>query len=216
MNAELMFHQLSNVMGAIHNLAYMRTVHASGNVSAASIDAVIDMARIDIMNLLESTSEFRLNFNAHTPALRNQAPPARVRVRHVRNQRERHAILAQPAPAPVAHDGGWLDAARPVVIFKPKSKAVKQSELEVVMPDVCGICLEEYTRANSVSTCCGHSFCSACYTAAAEHAAANERRCDRKMKCPMCRKVSPKVTVFRARKTPVRRPRILVQPALVA
>jgi hypothetical protein len=86
-----------------------------------------------------------------------------------------------------------------------KSKAIKKDDLDVIMPDVCGICLDEYTRANSVSTCCGHNFCVSCYTSAAEHCKANVLREDRKMKCPMCRKESPKLTIYRARKTPVRR-----------
>jgi len=212
MNTERMFHELSNVMGAIHNLAYLRTAHAAGQTTDAAMESFIDQARGDIMSLLESTSEFRRDFSAQTRIART------TRIRYVRNQRER-----VPAPVPVApivyaaetlfenaapvvrrrHRPIAPAPAAPAAAPAPKTKAIKASLLEEVMPDVCGICLEEYTRVNSVSTCCGHSFCRSCYTAAAEHCVG------RKMKCPMCRKESPKLTVFRARKTPVRRP---VQP----
>ena len=232
MNTERMFHELSNVMGAVHNLAYLRTTHAAGQTTDAAMESFIDQARDDIMSLLQSTSEFRRAFNAQSRIERA------THVRYVRNQRERAAAVpvAPVAVAPVAvavavapiiyaaetlfenapPPGGRrrqrplaAAAAAPAPLKKPKTKAIKASQLEEVMPDVCGICLEEYTRANSVSTCCGHSFCSSCYTSAAEHCAANSQRKDRKMKCPMCRKESPKLTVFRARKAPVRRP---VQP----
>jgi hypothetical protein len=228
MNVDRMFHELSNVMGAVHNLAYMRTANLSGDVSSAEINAIMDMAHDDIMSLLHATNDFRRDFNANTRIVRQQERP---RVRHVRNQRERadavrgamtlyevepvheppNATLAAldaiiddeiarrrprpPAPAPAP-------ARAPVVM---KSKAIKKDDLAVIMPDVCGICLDEYTRANSVSTCCGHNFCVSCYTSAAEHCKANVLREDRKMKCPMCRKESPKLTIYRARKTPVRR-----------
>ena len=225
MNTERMFHELSNVMGAVHNLAYLRTAHAAGQTTDAAMESFIDQARGDIMSLLQSTSEFRRNFNAHSRIERA------THVRYVRNQRERAAAVAV-APVPVAPVAvapiiyaaetlfenapppGGRRRQRPLApapLKKPKTKAIKACQLEEVMPDVCGICLEEYTRVNSVSTCCGHSFCSSCYTAAAEHCAANSQRKDRKMKCPMCRKESPKLTLFRARKAPVRRP---VQPVV--
>ena len=224
MNTERMFHELSNVMGAVHNLAYLRTTHAAGQTTDAAMECFIDQARDDIMSLLQSTSEFRRAFNAQSRIERA------THVRYVRNQRERAAAVpvAPVAVAPVAvapiiyaaetlfenapPPGGrrrqrpLAAAAAPAPLKKPKTKAIKVSQLEEVMPDVCGICLEEYTRANSVSTCCGHNFCVSCYTSAAKHCAANSQREDRKMKCPMCRKESPKLTIYRARKTPVRRP----------
>jgi len=95
-------------------------------------------------------------------------------------------------------------------IKKPVSKALKKSDLEAMMPDDCGICLEKNTRINTASTCCGHHFCVACYDSMVAHSISQNRR----ISCPMCRKVSPQITVFRARKTPVRKPRNPVLPVM--
>ena len=261
-----MFHELSNVMGAVHNLAFMRTAHASGDVSSTELNAVMDMAHSDIMSLLHATSDFRRDFNANARMAVEQQ--GRGRVRQVRNRRRgidpvQLARFRETAthvyseaeglrrvsetPAPVTERLDALDAIinaqiaaqrtaqrqadhqrqvnsyrvfRPRTpsnsppprrvpaaarVAAPKTKAIKQSEMDAVMPDVCGICIDEYTRANSVLTCCGHSFCMSCYTNAAQHAATNPDRTKRKMKCPMCRKESPKLTIYRARKAPVRR-----------
>ena len=217
-----LFHQLAYVMSDVHRLSQLYTagLQARPEEMTAAIDATYD----SMMTLLGATSDFRNHYVANIRIARYnermENALAMNRVRHVRRQREALAIrnaalvveVAEP-PDEVGSDAGSGAGSGsgmnvPIRQRKPKSKVVKQTELDDVMPDVCGICLEQYTRANSVSTCCGHSFCSSCYTTAVEHASNKPQREERVMKCPMCRKVSPKLTVFRARKKPVCKPQI--------
>jgi hypothetical protein len=79
---------------------------------------------------------------------------------------------------------------------KRKSKALPKAEVDKEMADPCSICFEPYTRADSVSTCCNHQFCKTCY-------GLHEKSVPRGklVSCPMCRKMNPVVTEYRARKT---------------
>jgi hypothetical protein len=89
-----------------------------------------------------------------------------------------------------------------------KTKAISMRELASQMPEPCSICYEGYTKANSVTTCCGHSFCKGCYSS---HEAAHP---DRAVDCPLCRKTNPHITEFRSRNKP--KPRNTVEPAIAA
>ena len=92
-------------------------------------------------------------------------------------------------------------------LSKPKVKALKQSELDAPMTDRCGICLDVNTRANSIVTSCGHEFCKNCYDEFVGSVLGRNRQADRTIRCPICRTTAPKYTVFRVRKTPVRKPK---------
>jgi hypothetical protein len=89
-----------------------------------------------------------------------------------------------------------------------KTKAISMRELVSQMPEPCSICYEGYTKANSVTTCCGHSFCKGCYSS---HEAAHP---DRAVDCPLCRKTNPHITEFRPRNKP--KPRNTVEPVIAA
>jgi len=78
-----------------------------------------------------------------------------------------------------------------------KSIALKKTELDAVMPDSCSICMENYTRVNSVTTSCGHAFCKGCYDVHEQTGLSNRML---KVRCPLCRTETPKITEYRARK----------------
>ena len=78
-----------------------------------------------------------------------------------------------------------------------KSVAVKKMDLPKKMDDPCCICMDEYTRVNSVTTSCGHAFCKGCYDQHEETGLASPTR---KVCCPICRSINPKITEYRARK----------------
>lgn len=80
------------------------------------------------------------------------------------------------------------------------SKAISQRDMNIVLPDPCSICYEDYTKGNSISTSCGHTFCKTCYEG---HENSVDRR--KKVCCPLCRQETPLITEYRARKP--RRPR---------
>ena len=78
-----------------------------------------------------------------------------------------------------------------------KSVALKKMELVKTVDDPCCICMEKYTRVNSVTTSCGHSFCKSCYDRVEQTGLASHTR---KVCCPICREGNPKITEYRARK----------------
>lgn len=75
----------------------------------------------------------------------------------------------------------------------PKHKHYCSKRLNSVM-DTCCFCLNQHTLRESVHTDCGHYFGKACYQA---YQAANG---DKKIACPLCRKVEPIITIFNERK----------------
>jgi len=82
------------------------------------------------------------------------------------------------------------------------TRALKASDVNAFVPDNCGICLEQYTKVNSVTTSCGHTFCKPCFDT-------HEYMCYRSdvpvVKCPMCRNANPIITEYRPRKVRTRR-----------
>jgi hypothetical protein len=100
--------------------------------------------------------------------------------------------------SPVAESRSSRRSASVLRLRPHASKVISVRELQAQMPDPCSICYEPYTKANSVTTCCQHSFCSACY---ASHETAHvSRNPNTQVSCPLCRKKNPKVTEFRSRK----------------
>ena len=59
--------------------------------------------------------------------------------------------------------------------------------------DICAICLETHTKADSVTTDCGHEFGKECWKAWS-------RQTHGRPSCGICRKKNPTVTMYRARK----------------
>jgi hypothetical protein len=230
---------LEALYGSTNDLYYLCS---SENPNAQVINVMFDTIQDTVMAFAHENQEIRREFNSRVRVERHharlQAQRARSAVERAARQNteeEHRARLAYqremvldltedaplPAPAPVARPRPRAAPVRrappgpraPVTrMKKPISKALKQSELEVMMPDNCGICMEQNTRANTVTTCCGHSFCKACYDMMLNHTANLPDRRQRKVKCPMCRKECPQVTEYRARKTPVRRNALVPAP----
>ena len=71
---------------------------------------------------------------------------------------------------------------------KPTVIILTKTTIEVLCED-CAICLNKPTKANSITTECGHEFCKGCYK--------NYLALDRNKSCPMCRKNNPKITSYR-------------------
>jgi hypothetical protein len=84
---------------------------------------------------------------------------------------------------------------------KHTMRTLKRSELGSIVTDPCSICMDSYTRSNSVETSCAHTFCKDCYV---KHEQATLNRTNI-VCCPLCRHSNPIVTEFCARKTPVKR-----------
>jgi hypothetical protein len=77
-----------------------------------------------------------------------------------------------------------------------KITALKKTEVNQLMPEPCCICMEEYTRVQSVTTSCSHTFCKTCYD---EHERTAHVTLHKAVRCPICRTRKPKVTEYRAR-----------------
>jgi hypothetical protein len=125
---------------------------------------------------------------------------SRLRAREERISRA--ANNAQPAQ-PAQPEQPAAQPEQPVVLpplrhRKHKSRACSQAELAVQITDPCAICYEGYTKLNSVTTSCGHSFCKDCYTA---HENTRNNQTAKAVVCPICRADNPQVTEYRARKT---------------
>lgn len=99
-----------------------------------------------------------------------------------------------PGPPPGYDVSAEVERVRiPIRRRRHVSRAIPKRELDVVIPEPCSICYEPYTKVNSVSTCCGHSFCKDCFVT---HE--NTIR-DQPISCPLCRKLKPTITEYRAR-----------------
>ena len=77
------------------------------------------------------------------------------------------------------------------------TRALKASDVNAFVPDNCGICLEQYTKVNSVTTSCGHTFCKPCFDTHESMCYINDAPV---VKCPMCRSANPIITEYRPRK----------------
>lgn len=68
-------------------------------------------------------------------------------------------------------------------------QALAREALDAVLDDCC-VCYGELTRAKSVTTNCGHTFCASCMTSCLA----------RTSSCPCCRTVVSSLTRYRARR----------------
>lgn len=122
-------------------------------------------------------------------ALYAQQPPRQPRQAQPQHLRQ----ATEPIPTLPNDDEDY----EPIVRHRRHvSRALTKREMDVVMPEPCGICYDTYTKLNSVSTCCGHSFCKDCFTSH-ENATRSQP-----ITCPLCRKMKPIVTEYRGRKSP--------------
>lgn len=96
--------------------------------------------------------------------------------------------------------------APPVVIDKiiKKSKTVKTFETDSILPDACGVCLENHKKIDSLTCNCTHQFGKECFN--------KWKNICHKLKkntpCPICRTTVNSITLFRARKIRVAKPTV--------
>lgn len=76
------------------------------------------------------------------------------------------------------------------MVEKPKTLAKAALEIDCLEP--CAICMEIPKKKDSLTTECGHEFCSGCYKDWFNTPTSNHS-------CPSCRKICPKVTTYKAR-----------------
>jgi NAD-dependent SIR2 family protein deacetylase len=166
-------------------------------------DALLDST----LELFHDTQERRRAYNAAIRIARHQQRLAtqRERARQARANTNPIELLAQAAELQEVVHVAVQNVPTIPRVAKPKSKALKKSELNVLVPDDCGICLEKSTRIQSVDTCCGHTFCKTCFDSYRASVLAKPTRTERVIKCPLCRKVNPKMTEFRERKAPTKK-----------
>jgi len=159
--------------------------HVTPHAMNASYDTLLN----NIMELFRETQEHLREYNSN---VRMQIHQARLERRRQQRLEETVAIVVENEIRPEPR------------IPKPKSKVLKKTELTRLMENDCGICLDKTTRIHTVDTCCGHTFCKTCFDSYRISVMARPE--DRIVKCPMCRKVNPKITEFRERKAPTKKP----------
>ena len=169
-------------------------------------------------DILHHLSELTNIVNAQYSEHRHAATMiARQRRRQWRREQFRERAAANTAAATllvnerIEIDGG--DIPRETEITEPvyrrralarKTLVLKPSEMDIILPDPCSICMDMYTKINSVGTSCTHTFCKSCFDA---YEASCFAKNDPAVACPLCRAFNPRITEFRARKprTPVSR-----------
>ena len=115
-----------------------------------------------------------------------------VNLKHLRQNLYTNIDEARNADRVIAAARPSIPVVRPRRRRARKSKALSITEIEEVIEDPCCICFETYTRGQSITTCCNHTFCKDCYD--------SHEKSTPKSKCPMCRKENPVVTEYRTRK----------------
>jgi len=70
-----------------------------------------------------------------------------------------------------------------------KRKILSRAAFAANCAEVCAICLDNHQKGDSLTTCCGHDFGMECYRNWIYSPASNQ-------KCPTCRTVNPKITVY--------------------
>ena len=111
----------------------------------------------------------------------------------------RMAPIRDPYIPPRRQVGPYTAPLRPVVRRNPLEKMVtiKKADFEAPCIDSCPICLEKHIKGDTIMTECNHEFGIQCYNSWMTAFTSNHT-------CPTCRKVTPRVTMY---KTRCRKPR---------
>jgi len=106
--------------------------------------------------------------------------------------------LTPPGPPPPPENVRPVAELRPVAQLRPdaprplrpvKRKILSRAAFAANCAEVCAICLDNHQKGDSLTTCCGHDFGMECYRNWIYSPASNQ-------KCPTCRTVNPKITVY--------------------
>ena len=106
----------------------------------------------------------------------------------------RTAPLRDPYTPPRRQVGPYTAPLRPVVRKNPLEKTVtiKNAEFDAICTESCSICLENHKKGDTIMTECKHQFGRQCYNSWMTAFTSNHT-------CPACRKVTPRVTLYKTR-----------------
>ena len=92
------------------------------------------------------------------------------------------------------NSGPYTAPLRPVVRKNPLEKTVtiKKAEFDAICTESCSICLENHKKGDTIMTECKHQFGRQCYNSWMTAFTSNHT-------CPACRKVTPRVTLYKTR-----------------
>lgn len=85
---------------------------------------------------------------------------------------------------------------RPPNGIKSKTKAIPTTELETILPDNCGICLQQHTKGDTLTCSCTHSFGAVCFNAWMKICKTHNNG----VSCPYCRSKVDSIMSYRAKK----------------
>ena len=140
--------------------------------------------------------------NAHIMVRRRRqenAHPVPPVAHQVGSGLNRMAPIRDPYTPPRHQVGPYTAPLRPAVRRNPLEKMVtiKKADFEAPCIDSCPICLEKHIKGDTIMTECNHEFGIQCYNSWMTAFTSNHT-------CPTCRKVTPRVTMY---KTRCRKPR---------
>jgi hypothetical protein len=177
----------NTVAGLYQALLVIRPVGMPDDITSEAFDRFINS--IDALSRIanEQASQHERDSRIRVREARNRAVDA-ARLATTTSTTSTATEIIAPPPAPNRQVRQRRRPAR-------KSIALKKTELDVAMPDNCSICIDGYTKVNSVTTSCGHAFCKECYNTHEQTVLANHNR----VYCPLCRAVNLKITEYRKR-----------------
>lgn len=134
-----MLNILERLHTACYDLHYL--ICSSDAIEPRHVNRVFDLIQDTTMDFLHESQEIRREYNSRVRVERHRE--------RLRLQRERSAATrvaprpAAPVPREIRVEPAEETRRAPVArMKKPISKALKKSDLERMMPDDCGICME--------------------------------------------------------------------------
>lgn len=97
--------------------------------------------------------------------------------------------LTPPRPPPPVAQLRPAAPRPPAELIPDKRKILSRAAFAANCAEVCAICLETHQKGETITTCCGHEFGKECYRSWIFSPAGNQ-------KCPTCRTLNPKITVY--------------------
>ena len=124
----------------------------------------------------------RQAFNMHPPLIRDLT-------REELEVRFGRSLTPPRPPPPVAQLRPAAELRPPAELIPDKRKILSRAAFAANCAEVCAICLETHQKGETITTCCGHDFGKECYRSWIFSPAGNQ-------KCPTCRTLNPKITVY--------------------
>jgi hypothetical protein len=87
----------------------------------------------------------------------------------------------------------------PIEKLKTKVKTLSREEMTSILPDVCGICLDNHMKKETILCCCNHTFGRECFNNWKKICNSNKKH----LTCPSCRQNITHITKFSIRRQPI-------------